>query len=70
MRRKISSGVATSSASLSAFSSARFLGTTSPITTWTKLITRNATAKLNPCSQGMAAECGAIHGSNHESRIW
>src|SRR5690348_17600953 len=55
-RRKISSGVATSSASLSAFSSARFLGTTSPITTWMKLIARNATAKLSPRSEEHTSE--------------
>src|SRR6266849_6234800 len=56
--RKASSGGATSSARRSAFSSARFFGTTSPITTCTRLIRRNATAKLRPCSHAVAHGCG------------
>ena len=39
----------------SAFSMARFFGTTSPITTCTKLMIRNATANAPPCSQEVGA---------------
>src|SRR5579859_4146542 len=56
--RKASRGGATSNARRSAFSSARFFGTTSPTTTCTRLMSRNAAAKLRPCSHAVAHGCG------------